>query len=108
MFNNFKSMLLEAVERPDWVVNSFPIIKLVIMIIIALLSVFMIVVVLLQKGNTNGITGVTGEADTFYNRNKGRSLEGKIKLLTIIASIAIFVLCLVYLILNSIYSGGLQ
>lgn len=104
---NFNSFLAETTSRPDWVVNTFPIIKLVIVCLVLLCSIFMIVAVIIQKGNTNGVTGVTGEADTFYNRNKGKSLEGKIKALTIIDSIILLVLCIVYLVLNTIYGGGL-
>ena len=104
------NFLLNATEkaRPDWVVNSFPIIKLILVILILLCSVFMIVSVMMQEGNTNGMTGITGDSsDTFYNRNKGQSMQGKIKKLTIIVACAILVLCLAYLVLNTIYSGGL-
>lgn len=107
MLNNIKNLLAETTQRPDWVVSSFPIIKLVIICLVALCSLFLVVAVLMQKGNSNGITGVTGEADTFYNRNKGKSMDGLIKKLTIIDSIVIFALCLVYMILNTIYGGGI-
>lgn len=94
--------------RAEWIVNSFPIIKLIVVIAILICSVFMIIAMMLQQGNTNGMTGITGDSsDTFYNRNKGQSMQGKIKKLTIINSIVILVLCLVYLVLNTIYSGGL-
>lgn len=107
---NILNLLMDATEkaRPDWVVNSFPIIKLILVILILLCSVFMVVSVMMQEGNTNGMTGITGDSsDTFYNRNKGQSMQGKIKKLTIIVASAILVLCLAYLVLNTIYSGGL-
>lgn len=110
---NFKSLLMSAITttekaRPDWVVNSFPIIKLIIVIAILLCAIFMIVSVMMQEGNSNGMTGITGDsADTFYNRNKGQSMQGKIKKATIVVAILILVLCLAYLVLNTIYSGGL-
>ena len=104
---NLISFLGEAGETAEWVVRSFPIIKLVIMGLILLCSVFMIVAVMAQQGNTNGMTGITGESDTFYNRNKGQSMQGKIKKWTVIDAVAILVLCLVYLVLNSIYAGGI-
>lgn len=98
----------EETAVADWIVSSFPVIKLCIVVAILLCSVFMIVSVMVQQGNTNGMTGITGDSsDTFYNRNKGKSMQGKIKKLTVIDAIAILVLCLVYLVLNSIYSGGL-
>ena len=108
---NFINFLMEAATqkaRPDWVVNSFPIIKLILVILILLCSIFMIVSVMMQEGNTNGMTGITGEADTFYNRNKGQSMQGKIKKITIVVAIMILVFCLAYWVLNTIYSGGLK
>ena len=84
---NILNFLMDATEkaRSEWVVKSFPIIKLIVVIMILLCSVFMIVSVMMQEGNTNGMTGITGDSsDTFYNRNKGATLQGKIKILTII------------------------
>lgn len=104
---NLINLLGEAGETAEWIVSSFPIIKLVIMGLILLCSIFMIVAVMAQQGNTNGMTGITGESDTFYNRNKGQSMQGKIKKWTVIDAVAILSLCLIYLVLNSIYAGGI-
>lgn len=103
---NFLSLLAaETVkDRSDWIVKSFPIIQMVLVIVILLCSIFMIVSVMLQQGNTNGMTGITGgSSDTFYNRNKGQSMQGLIKKLTIIDAFLILGLCLVYLVLYTIF-----
>lgn len=108
MFQNIFGLLANDKVRPDWVVNSFPIIKTVVVALLLLCSIFMIISVLVQQGNTNGIQGITGDSsDTFYNRNKGQSMQGKIKKFTIIDAVLMMVLCVIYLILNTIYSGGL-
>ena len=107
---NLFNFVMDATEkaRAEWVVKSFPIIKLVLVILILLCSIFMIVSVMLQDGNTNGMTGITGDSsDTFYNRNRGQSMQGKIKKLTVINAVLIMVFCLAFLVLNTIYSGGL-
>lgn len=88
-----------------WIVNSFPIIKIVIMAILAVLAVALIVLIVMQKGNTNGSTAITGRSDTFYNRNKKSTLQGKIKVLTIICASVMMALCLVFMILSQIYAG---
>ena len=77
------------------------------MCVLALLSIAMIVLVVIQKSDTNGVSAVTGKTDTFYNRNKGATLQGKIKVLTIITAVLIMVLCFVFLILNTIYAGSI-
>ena len=91
---------------PAWVVNSFPIIKIVLAVLIFICALFLIVVVLCQKTEADGGTNaITGQADTFYNRNKGQSLQGKVKKITVVVSIVILVLCVAFLIINSIYRG---
>ena len=62
----------------SWIVNSFPIIKIVIMSILALLAIALIVLIVMQKGNTNGSSALTGKSDTFYNRNKKSTLQGNV------------------------------
>lgn len=105
---NFVNLLAadSDVSRPDWIVNSFPVIKIVLAALIMVCSIIMIVVVLCQKTESDGTTNaITGQADTFYNRNKGGSLQGKIKKLTIIVSICLLVFSVTYFILNAIYAG---
>lgn len=106
---NFNAISLlgasESTPQADWIVNSFPIVRLVVVCLIALLSIGMIIAVLMQDGSSNGVSSITGDSNTFYNRNKGMSLQGKIKRFTVIISVCIVVLCIAYLILYSIYSG---
>jgi len=91
---------------PAWVVNSFPVIKIVLAVLICICAIFIIVAVMCQKTEANGGTNaITGQADTFYNRNKGESLQGKLKKAMIVVSIIILVLCIAFLIINTIYKG---
>ena len=107
--NNFVNVinLLSAndAEMPAWVVNSFPIIKIVLAVLICLCAIFIIVATLAQKSEAGGANAITGQADTFYNRNKGGSLQGKIKRWTVIVSILILVLCVLFLVVNTVYKG---
>ena len=104
---NLSNLMLATNENalPTWVVSSFPIIKIVLAVLIAICSIFMIVVVLCQKGESNGSASITGTTDTFYNRNKGTSLQGLIKKLTVIDASLLVVLCIIFLVLNTIYAG---
>ncbi len=109
-FNNINLLLNSsaAAEVPEWVAASFPIIEIVLAALITVCSLFMIVAVVMQKGESNGATGITGaSADTFYNRNKGGSLQGKLKKLVMIDAIVILVLAVAFLILFSIYHVGI-
>jgi len=98
-------LLDENSEVSPFRVKVIPVLKIVFAVLIAICAIFMIIAVICQKGNSNGISGVTGNADTFYNRNKGASLQGIIKKLMVIIAIVLFVLCIGFLVLNLIYSG---
>ena len=43
--------------------------------ILLIFSVAMIIVIILQEGNTQGLGTITGGADTFLSKNKARSLD---------------------------------
>ena len=89
----------------SWIVDSFPIIKIVIMAILAVLSIALIILIVMQKGNSNGASAITGKTDTFYNRNKKTTLQGKIKVLTVVIASVVMSLCLVFMIISQIYAG---
>ena len=90
---------------PAWVVNSFPVIKIVLAVLIFVCALFIVIVSMCQKSEANGSNAITGQADTFYNRNKGESLQGKLKKAMVIVSIVILVLCVAFLVVNTIYKG---
>lgn len=94
---------------PNWVADSFPIIRTVIIVVMVVLSLALILLVLAQPSNENGMNAITGQSsDTFYSKNKGKTLMGVFKRLTIIISIVLAVLSLAFFITLAIYSGGVQ
>ena len=52
--------------------------------LMAIAAIAAIVLVMLQPGNSQGIDALGGTSETFYGKNKGRSLESKLKMWTII------------------------
>ncbi|GEM_PF-1483126 len=57
-------------------------------------AIFVIIVVLIQPGNSNGISALGSNAETFYNKDKGKTLESKLKKLTYV-SLAIMALFMI-------------
>ena len=56
----------------------------------------LVIVVMLQESKSNGLTGtVGGMADTYWGKNKGRSMEGKLVKWTTILAVVFFVLTVV-------------
>ncbi len=43
--------------------------------LLILMSIAIIVVIILQEGNQQGVGVVTGGADTFFSKNKARSID---------------------------------
>lgn len=70
--------------------------KTVLMVIHVLVSLFLIAVILLQKGKNAGISGVIeGGAETFFGKNKARTMEGTLEKLTTIAAALFIILSMV-------------
>ena len=68
----------------------------VLSIIIILLSIAITILVLMQESKQQGLSGaISGAAETFLGKNKGRTMEAKLEKFTKIAGIAFFVLALV-------------
>lgn len=70
--------------------------EIILGILLILLSVAIIVLVLLQEGKSAGLSGaIAGGAETFFGKNKSRTMESKLVLITKIIAISFFVLALV-------------
>lgn len=73
-------------------------IQIVFTILLLLSSLALIVSVLLQKGDADGIAALGGgsqNADSFFGKNKAKTMEGKLATLTKGSAIAFVVLGLV-------------
>ena len=52
----------------------------------------MIIVICLQEGKSAGLSSsISGQSETYWSRNKGRSKEGRLERITIIMGIVFFV-----------------
>ena len=99
MFN----LLLEEKTYPEWMTSSFPVIRVVLMVLIAILAVAIITIVMSMESNPDGGTNViSGQSDSFYAKNQKSSKEGRLKTAIIVCSITIAVLALSFWILWAI------
>lgn len=65
----------------------------VVTIVFLIIAVVLTVIVLMQEGRSAGLPGsISGIADTYWGKNKGRSMEGKLELLTKILAVVFVVL----------------
>lgn len=96
--NNLANMI--AMVLADPVSAWYAPVKIALLILIVLLSIVMVLIVLLQPGNSEGVGAISGGAETFFGKNKAKTLEGRLKRLTIIVAVALVVLCIVYAIIT--------
>ena len=70
--------------------------KTVIMVLFILISVFLVGIVLVQDGESGGLSGaVSGGGETFWSKNKGRSMEGALEHFTRYGAIVFMVITLI-------------
>ena len=71
------------------------VVKVLLSIIYVVLGIAISVVILMQEGKSAGLGSVAGMADTYWGKNKGRSMEGGLVRGTIIMGVIFFVLSIV-------------
>ncbi|MDE7327405.1 MAG: preprotein translocase subunit SecG [Lachnospiraceae bacterium] len=72
----------------------------IVTVIYVLLCIALIVVVLMQEGKSAGLSGaINGVADTYWGKNKGRSIEGTLEKITKILA-ALFIIISIVLAMN--------
>ena len=70
--------------------------RVVINIIFILVCVALTVLVLMQEGKSAGLGSISGAAETYWGRNKGRSMEGVLVKVTRIL-VAVFLIIAAFL-----------
>ena len=71
------------------------ILKYVLMVLFVLVCIIATVLVLMQEGRSQGIGAIAGAAETYWGKNKGRSMEGNLVKWTKILTVVFFLLAIV-------------
>ncbi len=88
-----------------WVSDSFPIIRIVIISLMAAVGIALIITILFQPSSTSGMGALTGQRDTFYSKDKSKSLESVMKRITVVLGIIEGVLAIVFFVTLLIFRG---
>ncbi|MBQ3546817.1 MAG: preprotein translocase subunit SecG [Lachnospiraceae bacterium] len=71
-------------------------IQTVLNIVFVIVCIALTIVVLMQEGKSAGLTGsISGIADSYWGKNKGRSMEGTLEKITKVLAILLIVLAIV-------------
>ena len=69
--------------------------RIILTVIFVILCTAMTVIVLMQEGKSAGLGAISGAAESYWGKHKGRSMEGNLEKFTRVSAILIFVLALV-------------
>ncbi len=69
--------------------------RVVIMVIFIIVCIALTVLVLMQEGKSAGLGSISGAAETYWGKNKGRSMEGLLVKLTKVCAVLFMVLALI-------------
>lgn len=71
------------------------ILKMILTVIFIIISIALTVIILMQEGKSAGLGAIAGAADTYWGKNKGRSMEGMLVKITKILVVLFIVLAAV-------------
>ena len=69
--------------------------RLILTILFIVVCIAITVLVLMQEGKSAGLGAISGAAESYWGKNKGRSMEGMLVKLTKVCAVLFIVLALV-------------
>lgn len=69
--------------------------RIVLTVIFIIVCIALVILVLMQEGKTVGLGAVSGVAETYWGKNKGRSMESKLVKVTTGLAVGFMVLVIV-------------
>ncbi len=98
MFN-----LFGLLDTPVNFYEQYEAIGIVLIIIMALAAIAAIILILMQPSNSSGIDALGGSSETFFGKNKGKSIEAKMKKWTWICLAVLAVLAILFYVLPHLF-----
>lgn len=83
--------------------GAYKTISIILIILMAITALVAVVLVLMQPSNSSGIDALGGSSETFFGKNKGKSIEAKMKKWTWICLAILVVLAIIFYILPVIF-----
>ena len=69
--------------------------RIIVTALYVVICIALTVVVIMQEGKSAGLGAISGMAETYWGKNKGRSIEGKLELITKVLAALFIVISLV-------------
>ena len=98
MSSIISALLAPLPSAEVWTV--YQIVSFILLALMAVCALVAIVIVLFQPSNSSGIEALGGFSESFFGKNKGKSMESKMKKWTTICLIVLAVLAIIFFILQ--------
>ena len=69
--------------------------RIILQVVFLILCIALTVLVLMQEGKSAGLGAISGAAETYWGKNKGRSMEGKLVKFTKYLAVGFMVLAII-------------
>ena len=69
--------------------------RIALTIVFIIISLALAAIILMQEGKSAGLGVISGAADTYWGKNKGRSIEGKLENITKCLVVVFFIIAIV-------------
>ena len=69
--------------------------RITLTIIFIIICLALAVLVLMQEGKDEGLGAISGAAETYWGKNKGRSMEGNLVKITRVLAVLFFLMAIV-------------
>ena len=71
------------------------VLRIVLTVLFVIDCIGLTVIILMQEGKSQGLGSIAGMAETYWGKNKGRSMEGNLVKATRIMAVLFFILAMV-------------
>ena len=71
-----------------------------LIVVMAVLSIALIIIVMLQSGNQSNLGSITGAAETFFGKNRAKTMESKFKRWTVGIAVAMLVCAVLFFVFH--------
>ncbi len=75
------------------------VLRTILLVVFIIICIALVILVLMQEGKTQGLGAISGAAETYWGKNKGRSMEGTLVKVTKYLAVS-FILLTIILNLN--------
>lgn len=69
--------------------------RIILTVVYIIICLALVVLVLMQEGKSAGLGAVSGAAETYWGKNKGRSMEGKLVKITTALAVGFMLIAII-------------